>query len=99
MRRRFEPRSSWNGIPFRGGCCPKCGGNLYFEVDAPEGFLLRKCLQCGLIESYFWLERSTRVLIPLPVEDAGEAEGEREPGPDPAVTALVARIDHGSPGS
>jgi hypothetical protein len=47
------------------GRCPKCHGNLYFETDIAEGLLLRKCLQCGLIESYFWLERSTRELIPL----------------------------------
>lgn len=50
------------------GRCPKCRGNLYFEADITEGLLLRKCLQCGLIESYFWLERTTRTLIPLPVE-------------------------------
>jgi predicted nucleic-acid-binding Zn-ribbon protein len=50
------------------GRCPKCRGNLYFEADVGEGFLLRKCLQCGLIESYFWLERSSRLLVPLPVE-------------------------------
>jgi len=25
-------------------------------------------MQCGLIESYFWLERSTGRLVPLPVE-------------------------------
>lgn len=48
--------------------CPKCHGNLYFEADVTEGLMLRKCLQCGLIESYFWLERSTRRLVYLPVE-------------------------------
>jgi hypothetical protein len=48
--------------------CPKCTGNLMLEADVAEGLLLRKCLQCGLIESYFWLERTTRTLVPLPVE-------------------------------
>ena len=48
--------------------CPKCRGNLYFEQDLPEGLLLRKCLQCGFIESYFWVERATHTLVPLPVE-------------------------------
>lgn len=52
----------------RGQRCPKCHGNLFFEADVAEGLLLRKCLQCGLIESYFWLERHTRRLVPLPVE-------------------------------
>jgi predicted nucleic-acid-binding Zn-ribbon protein len=52
----------------RAGRCPKCRGNLYFETDLGEGLLLRKCLQCGLIESYFWLERSTRMLVRLPIE-------------------------------
>jgi hypothetical protein len=37
-------------------------------MDIPEGLLVRKCLQCGLIESYFWLERTTRTLVQLPVE-------------------------------
>jgi hypothetical protein len=50
------------------GRCPKCTGNLFFEADVAEGLLLRKCLQCGLIESYFWLERTTRTLVPIPVE-------------------------------
>jgi predicted nucleic-acid-binding Zn-ribbon protein len=50
------------------GRCPKCRGNLYLEADIAEALLLRKCLQCGLIESYFWLERTTRVLVPLPIE-------------------------------
>lgn len=54
--------------PLRAGRCPKCRGNLYFEMDIPEGLLMRKCLQCGLIESYFWLERTTRTLVHLPVE-------------------------------
>jgi hypothetical protein len=48
--------------------CPKCHGNLYYEADTAEGLMLRKCLQCGLIESYFWFERTRRMLIPLPVE-------------------------------
>jgi predicted nucleic-acid-binding Zn-ribbon protein len=52
----------------RAGRCPKCRGNLYFEADVVERLVLRKCLQCGLIESYFWLERSTRTLVYLPVE-------------------------------
>jgi hypothetical protein len=52
----------------RAGRCPKCHGNLYFEADVAEGLLLRKCLQCGLIESYFWLERASQRLIPQPVE-------------------------------
>jgi hypothetical protein len=52
----------------RAGRCPKCTGNLYYESDVVERLLLRKCLQCGLIESYFWLEQSTRRLIYLPVE-------------------------------
>lgn len=56
------------------GRCPKCHGNLYFEGDVAEGLLLRKCLQCGLIESYFWLERTTRVLVPLPVETEPPAD-------------------------
>jgi hypothetical protein len=30
--------------------------------------MLRKCLQCGLIESYFWLERTTKRLVYLPME-------------------------------
>jgi len=50
------------------GRCPKCRGNLYFEADIAEGLILRKCLQCGLIESYFWLERTTQTLVPLPIE-------------------------------
>lgn len=50
------------------GRCPKCRGNLYFEADIAEGLILRKCLQCGLIESYFWLERTTRTLVRLPIE-------------------------------
>jgi len=50
------------------GRCPKCTGNLYFEADVGEGLLLRKCLQCGLIESYYWVERSTGRLVYLPVE-------------------------------
>ena len=33
-----------------------------------EGLMLRKCLQCGLIESYFWVERKTQTLIYLPVD-------------------------------
>jgi hypothetical protein len=48
--------------------CAKCRGNLYYEADTAEGLMLRKCLQCGLIESYFWIERTRNVLIPLPVE-------------------------------
>lgn len=48
------------------GRCPKCTGNLFFEADVVEGLLLRKCLQCGLIESYFWLERTTNTLVYLP---------------------------------
>lgn len=52
----------------RAGRCPKCHGNLYFEADLGEGLLLRKCLQCGLIESYFWVERTTGMLVPLPIE-------------------------------
>lgn len=48
--------------------CPKCRGNLYFEADVAEGLMLRKCLQCGLIESYFWFERTKRTLVPLPIE-------------------------------
>lgn len=52
----------------RAGRCPKCRGNLYFEADVVERLILRKCLQCGLIESYFWLERSTQTLVYLPVE-------------------------------
>jgi hypothetical protein len=48
--------------------CPKCHGNLYYEADTAEGLMLRKCLQCGLIESYFWIERTRKMLIPLPVE-------------------------------
>lgn len=44
----------------RHGRCPKCHGNLYFEADVAEGLMLRKCLQCGLIESYFWMERIDR---------------------------------------
>ncbi len=50
----------------RAGRCPKCRGNLFFEADLAEGLLLKKCLQCGLIESYFWIERLTRRLIHLP---------------------------------
>lgn len=50
------------------GRCPKCHGNLFFEMDVPEGLILRTCLQCGMIESYYWLERSTRKLVRLPVE-------------------------------
>jgi hypothetical protein len=46
--------------------CPKCAGNLYFEADTAESLLLRKCLQCGLIESYFWMERRTGNLVYLP---------------------------------
>ena len=46
----------------------KCHGNLYFEADVGEALLLRKCLQCGLIESYFWLERTSKKLITQPVE-------------------------------
>ena len=48
--------------------CPKCHGNLYYEADTAEGLMLRKCLQCGLIESYFWFERTRKLLVPLPVE-------------------------------
>jgi hypothetical protein len=33
-----------------------------------EDLLMRKCLQCGLIESYFWMERGTRTLVYLPPE-------------------------------
>jgi predicted nucleic-acid-binding Zn-ribbon protein len=51
-----------------GARCPKCGGNLYIETDLAAGMFLRKCLQCGLIESYYWLERTTKSLIRLPVE-------------------------------
>ena len=50
------------------GRCPKCRGNLYYEADVTERLLLRKCLQCGLIESYFWIERTTKTLVPLPIE-------------------------------
>jgi predicted nucleic-acid-binding Zn-ribbon protein len=50
------------------GRCPKCRGNLYYEADVTERLLLRKCLQCGLIESYFWIERTTKALVPLPIE-------------------------------
>ena len=50
------------------GRCPKCRGNLFFEADVAEGLLLRTCLQCGMIESYYWLERSTKKLVPLPIE-------------------------------
>lgn len=52
----------------KAGRCPKCRGNLYFEADVLEGFLLRKCLQCGLIESYYWLEAGTGALVVLPPE-------------------------------
>jgi hypothetical protein len=50
----------------KGMRCPKCGGNLFFEADVAEDLLLNKCLQCGLIESYFWLERRTQRLFYLP---------------------------------
>ena len=40
-----------------------------FEADVAEGLLLLKCLQCGLIESYFWLERRTNALIYMPPEN------------------------------
>jgi hypothetical protein len=56
------------GSAIRGGRCPKCTGNLFFEADVTEGLILRKCLQCGLIESYFWLDRSNGKLVYLPVE-------------------------------
>lgn len=46
--------------------CPKCGGNLLFEADVAEGLLLHKCLQCGLIESYFWMESRTDRVVYLP---------------------------------
>ena len=52
----------------RFGVCPKCHGNLYFEADVVEDLLMRKCLQCGLIESYFWMERGTKTLVYLPPE-------------------------------
>jgi predicted nucleic-acid-binding Zn-ribbon protein len=48
--------------------CPKCHGTLFLEADVLEGFLLSKCLQCGFIESYYWLERTTQALVPLPLE-------------------------------
>jgi RNase P subunit RPR2 len=48
------------------GVCPKCKGNLYFEADVTESLLLRKCLQCGLIESYFWYERGSDRIVYLP---------------------------------
>ncbi len=48
------------------GVCPKCKGNLYFEADVTESLLLRKCLQCGLIESYFWYERGSNKMVYLP---------------------------------
>lgn len=59
------------------GRCPKCGGNLYFEADVTERLLLRKCLQCGLIESYFWLERASQALVRLTPEldSPSEVEG------------------------
>jgi hypothetical protein len=59
------------------GQCPKCGGTLFLEADIPEGLLLSKCLNCGLIAAYYWYERRTGELIPLPPEldepvEAGE---------------------------
>ena len=62
MRRQKE-----RGKPMRAGRCPKCHGTLYFEADVVECLLLRKCLQCGLIESYFWLERGAKELVRQPV--------------------------------
>lgn len=46
--------------------CPRCGGNLFFEADLAENLLLRKCLQCGFIHSYFWLDHRARRLVYLP---------------------------------
>lgn len=54
--------------------CPKCGGSLLFEADVAEGLLLHKCLQCGLIESYFWLERRSQTVVYLP-PDTDPPEG------------------------
>jgi hypothetical protein len=67
LMRRVSPFRI-QGTAIRGGRCPKCKGNLLFEADVAEGLILRKCLQCGLIESYFWLERRTGKLVYLPVE-------------------------------
>lgn len=58
----------------KGMRCPKCGGNLMFEADVAESLLLHKCLQCGLIESYFWLENRTQRMIYLP-PDTEEPDG------------------------
>lgn len=52
----------------KAGRCPRCRGNLYLELDPPEGLVARKCLQCGMIESYFWIEPSGAVLVPVSIE-------------------------------
>lgn len=65
-----------HGRSMRGGRCPRCTGNLFFEADVTEGLILRKCLQCGFIESYFWLERRTGKLVYLPVETEDPIEAD-----------------------
>lgn len=56
--------------------CPKCRGNLYFEADVTESLIMRKCLQCGLIESYFWYERGTDRMIYLPPDREAPVEAD-----------------------
>lgn len=66
---QLEPRTRLGDRRWKLGRCPRCTGNLFLETDVVERLILRKCLQCGGIESYFWLERSSNTLVYLPPED------------------------------
>ena len=56
---------------YRGRKCAACGHQRQFVQPMQrdrEYRLVCKCLQCGLIESYFWMERGTKTLVYLPPE-------------------------------
>jgi uncharacterized Zn finger protein len=36
--------------------CRRCGGQLFFEQDLLQRHIVCKCLQCGNIAAYLWVE-------------------------------------------
>lgn len=40
-----------SGLP-----CTRCGGQLFFEPDVIHSHVACKCLQCGYIAAYLWIE-------------------------------------------
>lgn len=40
-----------SGLP-----CGRCGGQMFFEPDLMHRHIACKCLQCGNIAAYLWIE-------------------------------------------